>query len=100
MSTGKHLGDTDKLWKTRSKETTKGRGSSGINFPSYYPYMYKTHIAAQSQGLGLNKQKQKKKPKTQKKQKAKPNKTDDLWVTHMKIRSLQAAKIKMKLICF
>lgn len=33
------------------KETTEGRGSSGINFPSYYPHMCKTHTAAQSQGV-------------------------------------------------
>jgi len=51
MSTGKHLGDTGKLWKTRSKEATEGRGSSGINFPSYYPHMCKTNTAAQSQGV-------------------------------------------------
>lgn len=50
-STGKHLGHTGKLRKTRNKETTEGRGSSGINFPSYYPHMCKTHTAAQSLGV-------------------------------------------------
>lgn len=75
------------------KETTEGRGSSGINFPSYYPHMCKTHTAAQSQGVecawGLG-----------------------FFVAAffffkqmicgllMKIRSLQATKIKMELICF
>lgn len=48
---GKHLGDRGKLWKTRSEETIDGRGSSGINFPSYYPHVCKTHTAAQSQGV-------------------------------------------------
>lgn len=53
MSPGKFLGDADKLWKkqNRSKESTDERGSSGINFPSYYPHMSKNHTAAQSQGV-------------------------------------------------
>lgn len=45
------FGGRGKLWQTRSKETTEGRGSSGINFPSYYPHTYETHTAAQSHGV-------------------------------------------------
>lgn len=83
------FGGRGKLWQTRSKETTEGRGSSGINFPSYYPHTYETHTAAQSHSvecvgiLFLS---------------FFFFKTVDLWVTHMKIWSLQATKVKMKLI--